>query len=416
MTTMMYAVHTCHIAVIVLLKNSWLRFPKRSGLIARKMSSYGVGISEETRSYATAKNAVIIDLRSDTLTKPSEAMKMAMYNADLGDDVYGEDPTVKKLEKKAADLLGKEAAVFVTSGTMGNLIAIMNHCDVRGSEAYCGEESHTNLHEQGGAAQLGGVTLSTLPNESNGTFDLKKLESKLRSDRLHEPISKLVIVENTINGKVLPQSWIDDLVILAKKRNLKLHMDGARLWNASVASGIPAKDIVSGFDSVTFCLSKGLGAPVGSLLCGSKSFVERARRIRKVLGGGMRQVGVLAAAGLVAIDEVIPILKDDHRRAASIMTAINEMKSRIFSVDSKTTHTNMVMVTLNGCSAKKFAERLQLVADDDNDDDKAIVKSLALNESLVRFVLYHEINDELLNSVIRKVRYVIKELDPVLNS
>lgn len=274
--------------------------------------SYG-GINENIHEYAREKNAIIVDLRSDTLTKPTAEMRKAMYEAEVGDDVYDEDPTVKELQKRAAELLGKEDALFVSSGTMGNLIAVINHCDVRGSEVYCGNESHVFLHEQGGSAQIAGATLCLLPNNADGTFDLKSLVSAIRTDRIHEPISKLIIVENTINGKVVPQSWIKELMMIAKKHNLKMHLDGARLWNASVASKISAKELVAPFDSVTFCLSKGLGAPVGSVLCGSKSFIADARRRRKVLGGAMRQVGVIAAAGLVALEQTVPRLVHDHK-------------------------------------------------------------------------------------------------------
>ncbi|XP_053979093.1 L-allo-threonine aldolase [Hylaeus volcanicus] len=357
-------------------------------------------------------NAVVIDLRSDTLTKPTKRMREAMFNAEVGDDVYGEDSTVKKLEEKAAEMVGMEDAIFVCSGTMGNLIAIMNHCDVRGSEAYCGDSAHCLLHEQCGASQIAGVNLRPLRNNSDGTFDLCELESLLRKDRHHEPISKLVLVENTIDGKIVPQSWIIELVTFCKKHNLKLHMDGARLWNASVGSGKSAKQIVSGFDSVTFCLSKGLGAPIGSLLCGSKEFVAKARRVRKVLGGGMRQVGILGAAGLVALEDTIPILKDDHRRALHFASSINDIQSTIFTVDLKTVQTNMVFVRVDPdlVSATNFANRLRNVCDD-NDDDKIIVKCLALNESFVRFVFFHEITDNQLMLAIRKVKYVIAKLD-----
>ena len=288
----------------------------------------------------------------------------------------------------------------------------MNHCDVRGSEIYCAEESHVVLHEQGGAAQIAGVTVCTLPNNRDGTFDLKKLESKLKGDRQHEPISKLVIVENTFNGKIVPQSWIKDLISITKKHSLKLHMDGARLWNASVASEIPVKEIVSEFDSVTFCLSKGLGAPAGSLLCGSKLFIQKARRLRKVLGGGMRQVGVLAAAGLVSLNEIVPLLKEDHRRAYVIADAIHGLNSKILNIDLSEVQSNMIFVNIssNKITSKDFIERLKSVKSDDP-DDKIIVRGLALTPNSARFVLYYEINDELVDAAIRKFTYVINELD-----
>ncbi|XP_012221699.1 uncharacterized protein [Linepithema humile] len=341
-------------------------------------------------------------------------MRKAMFEAEVGDDVFEEDPTVKELEKKAAALLGKEDALFVSSGTMGNLIAVMNHCNIRGSEAYCGEESHVFLHEQGGAAQVAGVTLCMLPNNEDGTFDLKKLESAIRTDRIHEPISKLVLVENTISGRIVPQSWIEELTAVAKKHDLKMHLDGARLWNASVASKISAKDLVASFDSVTFCLSKGLGAPVGSVLCGSKSFIADARRRRKVLGGAMRQVGVIAAAGLVALEETVPQLLEDHRRALAIARAINQLNSKIFQVNMKTVQTNMIFVNLNtesGISAVTLMKRLHQV-DDFDENDRTIVRCIALTEKLLRIVLHYDIDDSMVNAAICKLKYVIKQLDP----
>ncbi|KAL6440236.1 hypothetical protein ACFW04_003074 [Cataglyphis niger] len=376
--------------------------------------SYG-GINEGIYDYAKEKDAIIVDLRSDTLTKPTAAMRKAMFEAEIGDDVYEEDPTVKELQKKAAALLGKEDALFVSSGTMGNLIAVINHCNVRGSEAYCGNESHVFLHEQGAAAQIAGVCLHTLPNNDDGTFDLKKLDSAIRTDRIHEPISKLILVENTINGKIIPQSWIEELMVVARKHNLKMHLDGARLWNASVASGISVQELAAPFDSVTFCLSKGLGAPVGSVLCGSKSFIADARRRRKVLGGAMRQVGVIAAAGLIALEETVPRLAEDHRRALAIAQAINQLNSKIFNINMKIVHTNMIFINVNadnGVSAVTFMKRLHQVDNSNSKDDKIIIRCLALTEILVRMVLHYDIDDSMVDAAIRKLRYVIKELDP----
>lgn len=292
------------------------------------------------------------------------------------------------------------------------LVTVMTHCDVRGSEAYCGEDSHTVLHEQGGAAQLGGVTLCPLPNNPDGSFDLELLRNKIRKDRLHEPISKLVIVENTINGKIVPQDWIIKLSELVKSFDLKLHLDGARIWNVVTASNVSAKELVSVFDSVTFCLSKGLGAPIGSVLCGDKCFINKARRLRKVLGGGMRQVGIIAAAGLVALEEIVPLLKEDHKRAALIARAINDLNSEMFTVDEKTVQTNIIFVNIHSkfITSINFAERLQQVQDD-QEDDKIIIKCLPLTSTTVRFVLYHEITDSMVEAVIRKITYVIKRMD-----
>jgi len=296
----------------------------------------------------------------------------------------------------------------------------MNHCDVRGSEAYCGEESHVFLHEQAGAAQLAGVSLHILPNNEDGTFDLKSLESAIRKDEIHEPISKLIIVENTLNGKIIPQLWIEELGVMAKKYNIKMHLDGARVWNASVASKIPVKDLVAPFDSVTFCLSKGLGAPVGSVLCGSKSFIVNARRRRKVLGGAMRQVGVIAAAGLVALEETVPQLAEDHRRAMTIAQAINDLDSKTFSVDMKTMHTNIIFIKMKKRQTKTsknnavtFMKRLHQV-NDSVIDDKVIIRCLALTDGIVRIVLHYGITDSMVDAAIRKLRHVIK--DTCINS
>lgn len=290
----------------------------------------------------------------------------------------------------------------------------MNHCDVRGSEIYCGENTHIILHEQAAAAQIAGASIYYLPNNEDGTFDLKKLESAIRTDRLHEPISKLITVENPINGTILPQSWIEELMTVAKKYNLKMHLDGARMWNASIASNISAKDLAAPFDSVTFCLNKGLGAPVGSVLCGSKSFIGEAKRRRKVLGGAMRQVGVLAAAGLVALEETVPRLAEDHRKALAIARVIDQLNSRIFKVNLKNVHTNMIFVNVDsesGISAVTLMKRLHQV-NDSNENDRVIIRCMALTEKLLRMVIYYDIDDNMIDAAIKKITYVIKELDP----
>ncbi|XP_039754132.1 probable low-specificity L-threonine aldolase 2 isoform X2 [Pararge aegeria] len=262
--------------------------------------------------------AYIVDLRSDTVTKPTESMKHAMVNSAVGDDVFGEDPTVNALESKVANLLGKQAALFVPSGTMANLIAIMVHCNKRGSEAIVGNLAHIYKYEQGGAAHVAGVLLSTVQNKPDGTFDLQEVENRIRGSDIHEPITSMVAIENTHNvcgGKVLPLQWIDELSELCKRHSIPLHMDGARLLNASAYLEVPAERIVRGCDSVALCFSKGLSAPVGSAIVGSCHFIQQARRMRKMLGGGMRQSGVLAAAAIVALDEIAPKLALDHKRA-----------------------------------------------------------------------------------------------------
>ncbi|KAH0540501.1 probable low-specificity L-threonine aldolase 2 isoform X1 [Cotesia glomerata] len=370
--------------------------------------------------YSVEKNnsdeVMVVNLRSDTFTKPSKEMRQAMFDAEVGDDVCEEDPTVIKLQKVAAELLGKEAALFVPSGSMGNLIAIMVHCDQRGCEIYLGEDCHIVQHEQGAAAQIAGVTISTIPNNSNGTFNINTIKSRLRdSKNVHHPISRMIAVENTLNGKILPLEWLKEVVEFGKNNNLKVHMDGARLWNAAIGSNTCVKDIVRGLDSVTFCLSKGLGAPVGSVLCGSSEFIIKARRCRKLLGGGMRQVGVLAAAGLVALDGRFRLHKD-HEKATAMMKAINQMNSKIINVNAASVQTNMVFVDVNNSEAidaEKVVHRLGTVVDD-HPDDQVIVKAWAEWEGCLRLVFHLDISDEMLNAAIKKFKYVISQFDPAI--
>ena len=258
-----------------------------------------------------------IDLRSDTVTQPTPAMRRAMAEAEVGDDVFGDDPTVNRLEALAAERLGKEAAVFVASGTMGNLAAVMAHCE-RGDEAILGDRAHQVMFEAGGMAALAGVQPRTVPNQPDGTLILSDLEGAVRGDDPHYPRSRLICLESSHNmcwGAVLPASYVQQVGQLAAKHALRLHIDGARIFNAAAALGVPVAELVAPADSVTFCLSKGLCAPVGSVLCGSQAFIDRARRARKILGGGMRQAGVLAAAGIVALEQHADRLTDDHVRA-----------------------------------------------------------------------------------------------------
>ncbi|CAG0915478.1 unnamed protein product [Notodromas monacha] len=260
---------------------------------------------------------MILDLRSDTVTRPSQVMRQRMSEAEVGDDVFGDDPTIKKLERKVAEILGMEAGLFVPSGTMGNLLAVMTHCCSRGSEVILGDKSHIFLYEQGGYAQFGGVSTKTVETLPDGTFSLKELVSKFSGSKSHCATTSLICIENTSNfvgGRVLPVEFIDSVVELANTRNLPVHVDGARLFNAAVSSGFPPSRLVKGCASCNICLSKGLGAPIGSVLVGKEDFIARARRTRKALGGGMRQVGILGAAGLVALEN-IQRLHEDHANA-----------------------------------------------------------------------------------------------------
>jgi threonine aldolase len=288
----------------------------------------------------------IVDLRSDTVTLPTEAMRRAMAEAPVGDDVYGEDPTVNRLQELAAEKMGKEAALFVVSGTMGNLAAILAHCG-RGDEVILGNKAHTFLYEAGGISALGGVHSCQLPNLPDGTLALDDIRAAIRSNNSHEPISRLVALENTHNrcgGVALTAEYTRLVVELAHQHALKVHLDGARIFNAAVALGIPVRELVDPVDSVTFCLSKGLCAPVGSVLCGSKDFIRKAHRIRKQLGGGMRQAGILAAAGIVALETMTERLAEDHARARRLADRLADLPGIV--LDDGSPSTNMIFLTV----------------------------------------------------------------------
>jgi threonine aldolase len=302
----------------------------------------------------------MIDLRSDTVTKPTPAMRRAMADAEVGDDVYGEDPTVNQLEEKVAARLGKEAALFVPSGTMGNLIAVLSHCG-RGDEMILGDQSHIFHYEQGGSAAVGGVHPRTLPNRADGTIALGQIEEAIRGDNEHYPVTRLIALENTHNrcgGSVLTTDYVDAVGSIARAHALKLHIDGARLWNAAVALNESPARLVAAADSVNVCFSKGLAAPVGSAVAGTKEFIRRARRMRKQVGGGMRQAGILAAAAIVALDEMVERLAEDHghaRRLASALAAIDGI-----ALDPTTVQTNIVYfdVVKSGWSAAQLSAAL----------------------------------------------------------
>jgi threonine aldolase len=266
----------------------------------------------------------MIDLRSDTVSRPSAAMREAMAAAEVGDDVWGDDPTVADLEGTAADLLGKEAAVFVPSGTQSNLCALMAHCQ-RGDEYIVGDHAHTYWYEAGGAAVLGSIQPQPVPILADGRLDLERVAQVIKPDNPHFAVSRLLCLENTHDGKVLPLDHQAEAAALAADRGLGLHLDGARLWNAAVALGVPPATVAEPFDTVSVCLSKGLGAPVGSVLVGSAELIGGARRWRKMLGGGMRQSGILAAAGLHALANNIDRLADDHANAARLTEGLGAL-------------------------------------------------------------------------------------------
>ncbi|MDT8420675.1 MAG: low-specificity L-threonine aldolase [Desulfuromonadales bacterium] len=283
----------------------------------------------------------IIDLRSDTVTRPTPAMRELMASADVGDDVYGEDPTVNRLEELAAGLAGMEAALFVCSGTQSNLLALLSHCQ-RGDEYIAGQTAHTYRYEGGGAAVLGGIQPQPLDFSSDGTLALEKVAAAIKPQDCHFANTRLLCLENTQDGKVLPLDYQQAAASLARERGLALHLDGARVFNAAVQQQVPLERITRHYDSVSICLSKGLGAPVGSVLCGTAALIATARRWRKVVGGGMRQAGVLAAAGILALTGHVERLAEDHRNARRLADGLSGLAG--IEVDPGAVQTNMVFV------------------------------------------------------------------------
>lgn len=290
----------------------------------------------------------MIDLRSDTVTQPTQAMRDVMARADVGDDVYGEDPTVIRLEERLASDLGFACGLFVPTGTMSNLLGLMAHCG-RGDEYIVGQQAHTYKYEGGGAAVLGSIQPQPVEMEADGSLDLKRVEAAIKPDDFHFARTRLLALENTMHGKVLPMAYLAAARRFADEKTLGLHLDGARLYNAVVKLGVNPRDITCHFDSVSVCLSKGLGAPVGSVLCGSDELIARARRVRKMVGGGMRQSGVLAAAGLYALDHHVERLADDHDNAARLGKGLADAGYEVEPVQ-----TNMVYVRLDSAAASRL--------------------------------------------------------------
>ena len=287
----------------------------------------------------------MIDLRSDTVTKPSPEMYQAMATAEVGDDVYGDDPTINELEETVADILGFEAGLFVTSGTQSNFTAMLTHCG-RGEEYIIGEAYHIYRAEAVGTAALGGIIPQTVPVLDDGSIDLDVVEARIKPDDMHFPRTKLICFENTHNGKPLSPDYMAAGTALAKKHGLACHLDGARLMNAAIAHDCTPKDLTRGFDTVSLCLSKGLGAPVGSVLSGTRDFIKEARRARKMLGGGLRQAGILAACGLVAVRQQVDRLADDHRLAARLASELAQIPE--ITTEAQGAHTNMVFIKVDG--------------------------------------------------------------------
>lgn len=286
----------------------------------------------------------VVDLRSDTVTQPTTGMLQAMSQAPLGDDVYGEDPSVNTLEARLAEDLGFAAALFVPSGTMSNLLGLMAHCE-RGDEYIVGQVAHTYKYEGGGAAVLGSIQPQPIEVQADGSLDLGQVLAAIKPDDFHFARTRLLALENTMQGKVLPLAYLAAARKLTQQQGLSMHLDGARLYNAAVKLGIDAREITQHFDSVSVCLSKGLGAPVGSVLCGSQELVGKARRLRKMVGGGMRQAGMLAAAGLYALDNQVQRLVDDHANAVHLAQGLAGLGYQVEPVQ-----TNMVYVQIDNRS------------------------------------------------------------------
>ncbi|PMG75039.1 low-specificity L-threonine aldolase [Shewanella sp. 10N.286.51.B7] len=286
----------------------------------------------------------MIDFRSDTVTKPTDAMRKAMAQAEVGDDVYGDDPTVNRLQDMAAERFGFDSALFVSSGTQANLLALMSHCE-RGDEYLCGQQAHNYKFEGGGAAVLGSIQPQPLNNQADGSILLADIEAAIKPDDVHFAHTRLLSIENTIGGKVLPQQYLADAQALAFNRGLKIHLDGARVANAAVAQNVQISEITQYFDSVSICLSKGLAAPIGSILLGDERLINKAVRWRKMLGGGMRQAGIIAAAAELAITDQVGRLAEDHDNAALLAQHLMAMPE--FSVDVSQVQTNMVFAELD---------------------------------------------------------------------
>jgi threonine aldolase len=326
-------------------------------------------------------------------------MREAMYHAQVGDDVYGEDPTVNRLERMAAARLGKEAALFVASGTMGNLVSILTHCG-RGDEVILGDRCHTFLFEQGGMAALGGITPYPLPNQPDGTLRLEDVEGAIRGDNVHFPRTRLVCLENThnvCNGTPLTAHYTARVARLAHDRGLRVHLDGARVFNAAAALGVDVRELVREVDSVMFCLSKGLCAPVGSLVCGSADFIAQARRARKVVGGGMRQAGILAAAGIVALEQIAGRLAEDHARARRLAAGL----AHIPGVEVATVATNILYFWLTDDVSRTPQQVVHELAERG-------VRLLGRVDGRFRAVTHYWIGDEDVESTIEAVRAVIQ--------
>jgi len=341
----------------------------------------------------------LIDLRSDTVTQPTPAMRKVMAEAEVGDDVFGEDPTVNALQEKVAHLLGKEASLFVPSGTMANQLSIKSHTQP-GDEVIIELSSHPYNFEGGAGAALSGIQFQCLKGV-RGILDASQIEEAIRPDDHHFPVTRLVCLENTHNrggGSIYPLEKISEIYRLAKSKGLLLHLDGARLWNASMATGIKPEEYAQWADSVSVCLSKGLGAPIGSLVAGSKSFIDRVHRFRKMFGGGMRQAGIIAAAGIYALDHHIERLKDDHQNARRLAVGLKEFKG--VSIDPKHVETNIVIfdVSNTGMTGAQVSEAMK----------KEGVLIHAFSRTQIRLVTHLDITSEDIETALKAFEKILR--------
>lgn len=354
-------------------------------------------LADVQRSRGTYMNR-IIDLRSDTVTVPTEEMRRAMYTAEVGDDVYAEDPTIKRLEELAAARVGKEAALFVPTGTMGNQVAILTHT-ARGEEVVVEAESHVYYYEVGGIAALSGCQVRTIPGK-RGVLDPHVVEGAIRGQNIHFPRTSLVCVENTHNragGTVIPPEAFNAVAAVAHARGVSVHLDGARIFNAAVALGIDVRELVREADSVMFCLSKGLAAPVGSILAGRREWIDRARKNRKLLGGGMRQAGILAAAGIIALEKMIDRLAEDHANARRLAEGLAQVPG--IALDLNSVQTNMIAfdVSGTGMGAPEFSARLAANG----------VKVNAMGPAYIRAVTHKDVTREDVDAALRVIATVV---------
>ncbi|MBT4525903.1 MAG: low-specificity L-threonine aldolase [Deltaproteobacteria bacterium] len=336
----------------------------------------------------------LIDLRSDTVTQPSTKMRKVMAEAEVGDDVYREDPTVNRLEKIAAEKLNKESAIFVSSGTQSNLLALLSHCQ-RGDEYIVGQQAHTYKYECGGAAVFGSIQPQPLPLNSDGSLDLDMAAAYVKPNDIHFANTKLLCLENTYWGNAIPMDYLPKAKRFTDVHHLAFHLDGARVFNAAVKYKVPVTDITNYFDTVSICLSKNLGAPVGSILLGSKSFIEQARKWRKMLGGGMRQAGVLAAAGIIALEENVSHLAEDHEKAIQLANGLKTIDE--IEVDDMTRQTNMCFIRI----AKEDAETLPAFMKENN--------ILSYSGTHIRLALHLDVDPEDIGYVVKVIKQYYQE-------